>query len=164
MLADQQVLTNNGSVRTQDTLWWAYQERWNIGSNGKSETEKSVLAARLDINDDDVFTDSKIKISGRQSFRCIMVIMYVFQAPYDQEVSSVFNRLIIIIIMIIIIIIINMSMKVTVIPILLGALWTIPKGLVKGVEGLEIKGQGETMQATLLLRSVGILRRVLETW
>ena len=40
---------------------------------------------------------------------------------------------------------------------------TIPKGLVKGLEELEIKGQVETIQTTALLRSARILRRILET-
>ena len=39
---------------------------------------------------------------------------------------------------------------------LVGQLETIPKGLVKG--------QVETIQATVLLRSARTLRRVLETW
>ena len=55
------------------------------------------------------------------------------------------------------------SMKVTVIPILIGALRTIPKGLVKCSEELEIGGCAETIQTTALLRSARILRRVLET-
>ena len=39
-------------------------------------------------------------------------------------------------------------MKVMVIPIVIGALGTIPKGLVKGLENLEIRGQGLTIQTT----------------
>ena len=50
-----------------------------------------------------------------------------------------------------------------VIPIVIGALGTIPKGLVKGDEDLEIRGQIETIQTTALLRSVRIPRRVRET-
>ena len=38
------------------------------------------------------------------------------------------------------------------------------KGLVKGPEELEIRGQIEIIQATVLLRSARILGRVLETW
>ena len=40
---------------------------------------------------------------------------------------------------------------------------TIPKGLVKEWENLEISGQVETMQITALLRSARILRGVLMT-
>ena len=54
-------------------------------------------------------------------------------------------------------------MKVTVIAVEIGALGTIPKGLIKGLEDLEIKGQAEIIQTTVLLRSARILRRVLET-
>ena len=54
-------------------------------------------------------------------------------------------------------------MKMTVIPIGIGALGTISKGLVKGREDLEIRGQVEAMQSKALLRSARILRRVLET-
>ena len=54
-------------------------------------------------------------------------------------------------------------MKVTFIPIIIAALGTVAKGLLKGLEDLEIKGQVETIQTTALLRSARILRRVLET-
>ena len=54
-------------------------------------------------------------------------------------------------------------MKMTVIPIVIGVLGIIPKGLERGLELLEITGKMETIQATELLRSVRILRRVLET-
>ena len=53
---------------------------------------------------------------------------------------------------------------VTVIPIIIGALETIPKGLVKEQEELEIRGRAQTIQTTALLRSARILRIVLETW
>ena len=55
-------------------------------------------------------------------------------------------------------------MKVTVIPIVIGELGTIPKGLVKGRKDLEIRGQVETIQMTVLLRLARILRWVLEIW
>ena len=54
-------------------------------------------------------------------------------------------------------------MKVTVLPIEIGALDTVTKGLVKGLEDLEIRGRVETIQIKALLRSARILRRVLET-
>ena len=54
-------------------------------------------------------------------------------------------------------------MKVTMIPIIIGALGTDTKGLVKELEDLEIRGRVETMQTISLLRSARILRRVLET-
>ena len=54
-------------------------------------------------------------------------------------------------------------MKVTFIPIVIGALDTVTKGLLKGLEDLEIRGRVETIQTTTLLRSARILRRVLET-
>ena len=47
-------------------------------------------------------------------------------------------------------------MKVTMIPIVIGALGTIPKGLIKGLEDLEIRGQVTTIQITVLLRSITI--------
>ena len=56
------------------------------------------------------------------------------------------------------------NMKVTIIPIVISAFGTITKGLLKGLEDLEVGGQVETIQPTTLLRSVRILRRVLETW
>ena len=54
-------------------------------------------------------------------------------------------------------------MKVTVIPIVIGVLGTVTKGLVPGMEGLEIKGRVETIETRALLRSTRILRRVLDT-
>ena len=54
-------------------------------------------------------------------------------------------------------------MKVTVIPIVVGALGMIPKGLLEGLEDLEIRGKVEIIQTTALLRLARILRRVLET-
>ena len=44
------------------------------------------------------------------------------------------------------------KMKATVIPIVIGALKTTPKGLVNKLEDLEIKGQVETIQTKALLR------------
>ena len=56
------------------------------------------------------------------------------------------------------------NMKVTIVPIVIGALGTITKGLLKGLENLEVGGRVETSQTTALLRTAKILRRVLETW
>ena len=55
-------------------------------------------------------------------------------------------------------------MKVTIVPIVIGPLGTISKGLLKGLEDLEVGGLVETNQTTALLRTARILRRVLETW
>ena len=55
-------------------------------------------------------------------------------------------------------------MKVTILPIVIGALGTITKGLLKGLEAFEIGGRVEIFQMTTLLRTARILRRVLETW
>ena len=54
-------------------------------------------------------------------------------------------------------------MIVTIVPILIGALGTITKGLLKGLEDLEVGGRVETIQMTGLLRTGRIQRRVLET-
>ena len=54
-------------------------------------------------------------------------------------------------------------MKVTIVPIVIGAFGTITKGLLKGLEDLEVGGWVETTQMTALLRTARILRRVLET-
>ena len=54
--------------------------------------------------------------------------------------------------------------RVTVIPIVIGALGTVTKELVKGLEDMEIKGQVDNIQSRALLKSAIILRRVLETW
>ena len=55
-------------------------------------------------------------------------------------------------------------MKVTIVPITIGALGTITKGLLKELEDLEVDGRVETIQTTALLRTARILRRVLEIW
>ena len=56
------------------------------------------------------------------------------------------------------------NMKVTIIPIVIGAIGTVTKGLLKGLEDLEAGGWVETIQTTALLRTARIPRRVLETW
>ena len=56
------------------------------------------------------------------------------------------------------------NMKVTIVPIVIGALGKITKGLLKDLEDLEVGGRVETFQTTALLRTARILRRVLETW
>ena len=55
-------------------------------------------------------------------------------------------------------------MKVTIVPVVIGALGTITKWLLKGPEDLDVGGRVETIQTTALLRTARILRRVLETW
>ena len=55
-------------------------------------------------------------------------------------------------------------MKVTIVSIVIGELGTITKGLLKGLEELEVGGQVETIQTAALLRTARIMRRVLETW
>ena len=55
-------------------------------------------------------------------------------------------------------------MKVTIVPIVIGAFDTITKGLLKGLEDLEVGGRVETIQMTALLRTARKLGRVLETW
>ena len=55
------------------------------------------------------------------------------------------------------------NMKVTIIPIVIGAFGTVTKELSKGQEVLEVGGRVETIQTTALLRTARILRRFLET-
>ena len=55
-------------------------------------------------------------------------------------------------------------MKVTIVPIVIGAFGTITKGVLKGLEDLEVGGRVETIQKTALLRTARFLRRVQETW
>ena len=55
------------------------------------------------------------------------------------------------------------NMRVTIIPIVIGAFGVITKGLLKGMEELEGGGRVEAIQTTALLRTYRKLRRVLET-
>ena len=54
-------------------------------------------------------------------------------------------------------------MKVTVIPTVCGAHGTVSKRLVQGPEDLERRGQVKTIQTTAFLRSVRLLKKVVET-
>ena len=54
-------------------------------------------------------------------------------------------------------------MKVTSVPVVISAFGSVTKGLLKGLEGLEVGGRVETIQTTALFRTARILRRVLET-
>ena len=56
-----------------------------------------------------------------------------------------------------------LNINMTIISIVVGALGTVPRGLEKRLEKLEIRGRIETLQTTVLLRLARILRRVLET-
>ena len=55
------------------------------------------------------------------------------------------------------------NMKVMIVSIVIGAFGKITKGLLKGLEDLEVGRQVNTIQTTALLRTTKILRRVLET-
>ena len=55
------------------------------------------------------------------------------------------------------------NMKVTIIPIVIGAFGKVTKGLSKELEDLKVGDRVETIQTTALLRTARILRRVLET-
>ena len=55
-------------------------------------------------------------------------------------------------------------MKVTIMPIVIGAFSTVTKGLLKGLDDLEVGNQVETIQTTALLKTARILWRILETW
>ena len=44
-------------------------------------------------------------------------------------------------------------MRLTIVPIVIGALGTITKGLLKGLEDLEVGGRVESIQTTALLRT-----------
>ena len=54
-------------------------------------------------------------------------------------------------------------MKVTIIPIVIGAFGMVTKGLLKDQEDLGVGGGVKTIQTTALLKTARILRRVLET-
>ena len=55
-------------------------------------------------------------------------------------------------------------MQVAIIPIVIGAFVTLTKELLKGLKDLEFGGRVESIQTITLLRTAGILSRVLETW
>ena len=55
-------------------------------------------------------------------------------------------------------------MKVTTVPFVIGAFNTVTKGLLKGLEDLEVGGRMKTIQMTALLKTDWILRGVPETW
>ena len=57
-----------------------------------------------------------------------------------------------------------MEHEVTIILVVIGAFGTVTKGLLKGLEDLEVGDRVETIQITALLKTSRILRRILETW
>ena len=56
------------------------------------------------------------------------------------------------------------NMKMVITSIVTGALGSVTKGLVQGLEDLEITERVETVQTSALLRSARILRKVLVAW
>ena len=55
------------------------------------------------------------------------------------------------------------KMKVTMVPIVIGAFGSVSKGLLKGPEDLEVGERVKTIQTTTLLKTARIRRRVLGT-
>ena len=55
------------------------------------------------------------------------------------------------------------NVKVMILPIIIGGLGLVTKGVIQGLENLEIRGRVETIETTALLRLTRLLRRVLET-
>ena len=55
------------------------------------------------------------------------------------------------------------NLRMAIIPIVIGAFETVTKGLLKGMEDMEVGRRVETIQTTTLLKTARILRRVLET-
>ena len=56
------------------------------------------------------------------------------------------------------------NMKLPVIPIVTCALGIVPKGVIPGLDDLEIRVRVETIKITALMRLARRLRRVLEAW
>ena len=56
------------------------------------------------------------------------------------------------------------NMRVTIVPIVIGAFGTVTKGILKGLEDWEVSRRVETIKTTALLKTARILRRVLEAW
>ena len=56
------------------------------------------------------------------------------------------------------------NMKMSIVPIVIGAFGTVTEGLWKGLEDLEAGGRVEIIQMIPLLKTARILRRVHETW
>ena len=55
-------------------------------------------------------------------------------------------------------------MKAAIVPFMISAFGAVTQVLLKGLEDLEVGGRVETIQTTALLKTAGILKRVLETW
>ena len=55
------------------------------------------------------------------------------------------------------------NMNVTIIPIVIGTFGTVTKGLLKGLDDLEVGGRVKTIQTRALLRTPTLLRRVPDT-
>ena len=55
------------------------------------------------------------------------------------------------------------NMKMTIIPVVIGAFGTVTKVLLNGLEDLEVRDRVETIQTTALLKTAKMLRIVLET-
>ena len=56
------------------------------------------------------------------------------------------------------------NMKMTSIPIVIGAFCIVNKVLLEGLDDLDVGGWAEIIQTAALLRTARLLRRVLETW
>ena len=56
------------------------------------------------------------------------------------------------------------NMRVTIVPIVIGVFGTVTKGLLKDLKDYVVGGRAETIHTIAILKTAGILKRVLETW
>ena len=137
---DQLEHTYSSYVRIRDIAQKTCQRRWTIGKSAERGSGISVLAAQHHDDDDDgfmVITSSLVsqwltKFCGTIK-ECLISINLKKCEKRDKylDLARELKKL--------------WNMKVTIVPIVIGAFGTISKGLLKGIEDLEVGGREETI-------------------
>ena len=134
----------------------------NSGTNGKSQEEVKFLISYVRARNPCWFNNNNNNNNNQQKKRICKIVDFTVPPDHRIKLKEYEKKRI------------NTStlrgnlkklwnMMVAIIPIVIGAFCTVTKGLLKGLEDLEIGRRVETIQTTALLRTARILRRVLET-
>ena len=141
---------NPASVLENDT----YKPHWDLDI----QTDHLILARRPDLN---IFNNNKKKQKKEKKEKTCKIVDFAVPADHriklkecekkdkNLDLAMELKKL--------------WNMKVTIITIVNNAFGTVTKGLLKGLEDMEVGEQMETIQTTALLRMARIRKRVLET-
>ena len=149
-------------VTVQESEVWPYEQEVNAQPHSILGNETHNILKDFEIQTDHLITTRRADLElVNKNKKTSYIVNFIFPADHRIKSKSVENDR-------------NLdlarelkklwNMKMTVTPIVIGALGTIPEILVQQLGDLEIRGQIATIQGIAFLKSARILRRVLEIW